>query len=188
MANQLKKISDFKSHLAGGGARANQFMCEILWPGSVGIAGTATDRAEFLIQATNLPGMTIGEVAVPFRGRNLYLAGDRTFEAWTITVLNDIEFTLRNAFEKWMNHINSMSDGSGEDNPLSYQAQCSVSQLDKAGDVVKTYNFKGMWPTTMSNIDVSAETNDALETFEVTLRYDWWEAGPSTDTAMSTTT
>ena len=98
MANRLKKISDFKSHLAGGGARANQFMCEILWPGSVGIAGTATDRAEFLIQATNLPGMTIGEVAVPFRGRNLYLAGDRTFEAWTITVLNDIEFTLRNAF------------------------------------------------------------------------------------------
>ena len=180
----VKTISGFKSVLAGGGARANQFAVVMNWPGAVSNHGTiSTPSAEdstFLISATNLPGMTIGEVAVPFRGRNLYLAGDRTFEAWTITVLNDIGFTLRNAFEVWMNGINSMSDNSGEEDPGSYQTDCSVSQLDKAGDFVKTYNFKGMWPTTLSNIDVSAETNDAIETFEVTLRYDYYEAGTVT--------
>ena len=176
----VKTISGFKSVLSGGGARANQFAVVMNWPGAVSNHGTITtpsaEDSSFLISATNLPGMTIGEVAVPFRGRNLYLAGDRTFEAWTITVLNDINFTLRNAFEVWMDHINSMSNNTGEEDPLSYQVDASVSQLDKAGGYVKTYNFEGLWPTTLSNIDVSAETNDAIETFEVTLRYDYFEA------------
>ena len=174
---QEYKISDFKSRLAGGGARANQFMVTMNWPGVIpAIPATATVDGAFLISATNLPGMTIGEVAVPYRGRNLYIAGDRTFEAWTITCLNDIDFTLRNAFEKWMDHINAMTDGKGASDPDTYQVNASVVQLDKQGLVVKTYNFKGMWPTTISNIDVSAETNDAIETFDVTLRYDYFEA------------
>ena len=187
----VRTISSFKAQLAGGGARANMFSVNLNWPGLLTEAQQpSTANAAFLISATNLPGMTIGEVAVPFRGRNLYLAGDRTFEAWTITVLNDIGFTIRNAFEIWMNGINSMSDNTGAEDPGDYQVQTSVSQLDKAGDFVKTYNFKGMWPTTLSNIDVSAETNDAVETFEVTLRYDYFEAATvaadgTTETAIT---
>ena len=167
-------VDDMKAKLVGGGARPNLFKVTMGFPSYV----TAdVSLASYMCKAASLPASTIAPIPVPFRGRQLQIAGDRTFEPWNITVINDTSFTIRNAFERWMDGINSMSDGSGEDIPGKYQVLASVSQLDRDAAVTKTYNFKGMWPTTLSNIDLSAETNDALETFEVTLRYDHWEAG-----------
>ena len=188
------ELSTFKTYLAGGGARANQFRIHMNWP--VGISGTtaahitgdATTALKYLCSATSLPGMTLGEVTVPFRGRNLYMAGDRTFEAWTITVLNDTDFKIRNAYETWINYINAMTDNSGTDAPAAYTATAHVYQLNRAGGRIKTYSFQGLWPTTISNIDVSAETNDAIETFDVTLRYNYWEATATDGETVASTT
>ena len=172
-------IDTFKNKLTGGGARANSFKVDMKFPGGLTGAGDATENMEFLCSAAQLPGQTIGEIQVPFRGRNLYVAGDRTFEAWTVTCYNDIEFSVRNMFEMWMNMINKMSDNSGTSTPSGYQASASVMQLNQAGTGIMTYTFQGMWPTTLGNIDVSYETTDAIETYDVTLRYNYFEAANS---------
>ena len=105
----MANINDFKATLKGGGARANQFQVTLPFPGFAAVGGESRTMS-YLCQATHLPGMTLGEVDVKFRGRSLYIAGDRTFEAWTTTIMNDTDFALRNAFERWMNAINAMSD------------------------------------------------------------------------------
>ena len=175
----MANINDFKATLKGGGARANQFQVTLPFPGFAAVGGE-TRVMSYLCQATNLPGMTLGEVDVKFRGRSLYIAGDRTFEAWTTTIMNDTDFMLRNAFERWMNEINAMSDNSGLENPADYMVDAFVDQLDRAGQVIKSYTFRGMWPLTIANIDVAYETNDAIETFYVTYRYQFFETNTTT--------
>ena len=175
----MANINDFKATLKGGGARANQFQVTMPFPGFAAVGGE-TRVMSFLCKATHLPGQTLGEVPVPFRGRNLYIAGDRTFEAWTTTIMNDTDFMLRNAFERWMNEINAMSDNSGLENPADYMVDAFVDQLDRAGQVIKSYTFRGMWPLTIANIDVAYETNDAIETFDVTYRYQFFETNTTT--------
>ena len=113
----LRKISDFKSKLTGGGARPNLFEVELAFPTAVAIENDVLQKARFLVKAAALPASTVAPIEVPFRGRILKIAGDRTFETWTITVLNDVDFVIRSAFEKWMNVINKLDDGSGVTNP-----------------------------------------------------------------------
>ena len=186
MANELNV---FRTKLEGGGARANQFKVVMTFPLSItGLTADQSTEMEYLCQAASLPGMVIGEVTVPFRGRNLFIAGDRTFEAWTVTIINDTDFKIRNGFEIWMNEINAMTDNSGTDAPAAYTATAHVYQLNRAGGRIKTYSFQGIWPTTISNIDLSSETNDAIETFDVTLRYDYWTASAGTHTGASAAT
>ena len=175
----MANINDFKATLKGGGARANQFQVTMPFPGFAAVGGE-TRTMSYLCQATNLPGMTIGEVDVKFRGRSLYIAGERTFENWTTTIMNDTDFMLRNAFERWMNAINSMSDNSGLENPSDYMVDAYVDQLDRAGQVIKSYTFRGMWPLTIGNIDVAYATNDEVETFDVTYRYQFFETNTTT--------
>jgi len=175
----MANINDFKSALKGGGARANQFQVTLPFPGFAAIGGE-TRVMSFLCTTTNLPGMTLAEIPVPFRGRNLYIAGDRTIDTWTTTILNDTDFLIRNAFERWMNEINAMSDNSGLENPSDYMVDAFVDQLDRAGQVIKSYTFRGMWPLTIANIDVAYETNDAIETFDVTYRYQFFETNTTT--------
>ena len=175
----MANINDFKATLKGGGARANQFQVTMPFPGFASVGGE-TRVMSYLCQATNLPGMTLGEVDVKFRGRSLYIAGDRTFEAWTTTIMNDTDFLIRNALERWMNGINSLSDNSGLENPSDYQVDAFVDQLDRAGQVIKSYTFRGLWPLTIGNIDVAYETNDAIETFDVTYRYQFFETNTTT--------
>jgi|TARA_B100001939_G_scaffold236121_1_gene203622 hypothetical protein len=170
----MATINDFKAVLAGGGARANQFQVTMPFPGFAA-AGGETRVMSFLCQATNLPGMTLGEVAVPFRGRQLYIAGDRTFEAWTTTIMNDTDFLIRNAMERWMNAINALSDNSGLENPSDYQVDAFVDQLDRAGEAIKSYTFRGLFPQTIAPIELGYDQNDAVETFEVTYRYQFFE-------------
>jgi hypothetical protein len=166
-------IDNFKSKLIGGGARPNLFKCTVNFPA---YAGGDTELASFLIKAANLPASVINPIVVPFRGRQLQIAGDRTFEPWTITVINDNDFKLRNAFERWMNGINRHATNTGFTNPSDYQVDMQVAQLDRAGNEVKVYTFRGAFPTNLSAIELSYDSTDAIEEFTVELQVQYWEA------------
>ena len=114
-------------------------------------------------------------IEVNFRGRILKIAGDRTFDTWTITVINDTDFVIRNAFEKWMNSINKLTDGTGLQNPTDYQKNAKVYQLDRDGSTLRTYEFYDLFPTNISQIDLSYETTDTLEEFTVEMQVHWWK-------------
>ena len=175
----MANINDFKAVLKGGGARGNQFQVTMPFPGFAAVGGEPRTMS-FLCKATNLPGMTLGEVPVPFRGRQLFIAGDRVFDAWSTTIMNDTDFLIRNAMERWMNGINALSDNSGLENPSDYQVDAFVDQLDRAGQVIKSYTFRGLWPLTVAPIELAYDGNDAVEEFEVTYRYQFFEANTTT--------
>ena len=179
----LRKISDFKSKLTGGGARPNLFEVELAFPNAVQIENDVLQKSRFLVKAAALPASTISPIEVPFRGRILKIAGDRTFETWTITVLNDVDFVIRSAFEKWMNIINSMEDATGVQNPDEYQKDAMVHQLDRDGGILRSYKFWDIFPTNISTIDLSYETTDTLEEFTVEMQVQWWEAYKGTSPA-----
>jgi hypothetical protein len=175
----MPNINDFKSRLAGGGARANQFKVTLPFPG-YSVVGGETQQMAFLCKAAQLPGSTVGEVAVPFRGRNLYISGEREFEPWTITILNDTDFLIRNGLERWMNGMNNMSDNEGLSNPVDYQVDAFIDQLDRNGAKIKSYTFRGMFLTSLSAIDVAYDTNNAVEEFQCTFRYQYFETDTTT--------
>ena len=163
----LRKITDFKSKLTGGGARPNLFEVELGFPGAVGVDNDTLQKSRFLVKAAALPASTVAPIDVPFRGRILKIAGDRTFETWTITVINDVDFSIRSAFEKWMNTINKMNDGTGLTNPEQYQSDAFVYQLGRDGGILRSYKFYDVFPTNISTIDLSYETTDTIEEFTV---------------------
>ena len=176
----LRKITDFKSKLTGGGARPNLFEVELAFPGAVGVDNDTLQKARFLVKAAALPASTVAPIDVPFRGRILKIVGDRTFETWTITVINDVDFSIRSAFEKWMNTINKVNDGTGLTDPEAYQADAYVYQLGRDGGILRSYHFYDVFPTNISTIDLSYETTDTLEEFTVELQVQWWEASNGT--------
>ena len=172
----MANIDDFKANLIGGGARANQFRVTITPPAGIAI-GLDVRRTSFLIQSAALPAMTLGEVAVPFRGRSIYVAGDRPeFEVWTTSVLNDTDFMVRNAMERWNNGINDLANNTGVTTPADYQTDLFVDQLDRDDVVLKSYIFRSAYPTGIGAIDLNVTTNDTIETFDVTWRYQHFEA------------
>ena len=174
----LRKISDFKSKLTGGGARPNLFEVVLAFPTSVAPVNEneVLQKSRFLVKAAALPSSTIAPVEIPFRGRILKVAGDRTFETWTITVINDTDFMIRSAMEKWMNTINKLDDASGITNPVDYQTDAMVHQLDRDGSTLRSYRFKSIFPTNISTIDLNYETTDTIEEFTVEMQVHYWEA------------
>src|SRR6056300_1190625 len=158
------RVDVLKARLSGGGARPNLFRAFINFPEYVG-GDTAT--TSFLCKAAQLPASVTNVIEVPFRGRQLKIAGDRTFETWTVTVINDTDFAIRDAMERWMNGINSHNANTGFNDPAEYQTDLSVEQLDKDGIVLKTYNFRSCFPTSIAAIELSYETVDAVEEFTV---------------------
>ena len=171
----MAAIDDFKANLIGGGARANQFRVTITPPPGIAI-GLDVRRASFLVTASNLPASTLGEVAVPFRGRNIYVAGDRPApETWTTTFFNDTDFMVRNAMERWHNGINNFADNTGVTNSADFQTDLFVEQLDRDETILKSYIFRNAFPLTIAQIDLSNEEATAIETFEVTWRYQHFE-------------
>lgn len=162
----MATIDEFKSNLRGGGARANQF--KVIFPTNVvGIPRTS----EFLCKAAALPGQTVTEIPVPFRGRNLYVAGDREFETWDSTFINDTDFAIRNAVESWLNKMNNLVTGDGAANVNDYTATMTIQQLGRDSQVLKTYILDNCMPTVVAPIDLSMETTNAIEEFAVTWRY-----------------
>src|SRR5210317_414541 len=156
-------VDDFKSKLRGGGARPNLFQATVNFPA---YAGGDVELTSFLCEAAQLPASTMGLVTVPFRGRQLKIAGDRTFEPWTVTVINDTDFTVRDSMERWMNGMNAHSANTGLVNPIDYQADLIVDQLDRDESVIKRYNFRGAFPITVGSISLDYDTRDQIEVFD----------------------
>ena len=172
----MANIDDFKANLIGGGARSNQFRVTITAPTGIAI-GLDVRRTSFLVRSANLPAMSLGEIPIAFRGRNIYIAGDRTFdEQWTTTFFNDTDFMIRNAMERWSNGINDLADNTGVIAPADYQTDLTVEQLDRDDTVLKSYIFRSAWPVAVSSIDLTSENATAIEEFSVTWRYQHFEA------------
>jgi len=172
----LRTITQFKSKLTGGGARSNLFEVALQFPDIARVSSNILDKSRFLVKAAALPASTINPLNVAFRGRTLKVAGDRTFESWTITVINDTDFALRSAFENWMNKINRLSNNTGETDPALYQADAIVYQLDRDGTTLRSYYFHDIFPTNMSSIQLAYENSDSIQEFTVEMQILWWEA------------
>ena len=172
----MANIDDFKANLLGGGARAKQFRVTITPPPGISI-GLDVRRTSFLVRASSLPALTLGEITVPFRGRSIYIAGDRTFdETWSTTFLNDTDFMIRTAMERWSNGINDLANNTGVVAPADYQTDLTVEQMDRDDTVLKSYIFRSAWPVGVTAIDLTSDAADAIEEFEVTWRYQHFEA------------
>ena len=185
-----RTIDKFKSRLTGGIARPNLFEVVLAFPdGTVDASVSDIDpKTRFLVKAAALPASNIAPISVPFRGRQLKIAGDRTFDEWTITVINDTDFAIRGSFERWMNSMSKVSDNAGNINPEDYTKDAYVYQLGRSGvdsasqsseqnmPVLRTYKFYSIFPTNVSQIDLSYDSSDAVEEFTVTLQVQWWEA------------
>ena len=171
----LRTISNFKSKLTGGGARANLFEVVLTFPDTAQPDSAVLDKARFLVKGANLPASNVAQIEVPFRGRVLKIAGDRTFDSWTVTVINDTDFAIRSAFEKWQNTINRLSDNTGLTNPADYQADAYVYQLDRDGSTLRSYRFYDTFPTQVGPIELSYDAQGVQE-FTVELQVQYWEA------------
>jgi len=170
-------VDDMKAKLVGGGARPNLFKVTMAFPSYV----TANvELASYMVKATSMPASTIAPITVPFRGRQLQVAGDRTFDPWSVTIINDTDFNVRNSFEQWMNGINQHKQNTGLTQPSSYMADMIVEQLDKDGTVEKTYNIRGTFPTNLGAIELNYESENAIEEFEVELQVQYWESDKTT--------
>jgi len=163
----MATIDEFKAYLEGGGARANQFRVTLTSP----VGEINGELASFLVKTTSLPGQTITDVPVNYRGRILYVAGDRTFDPWTTTVINDTNFELRDGFERWMNRINELRFSTGVNNVSDYTADLTVTQLDRDDNPLKRYIMRNCWPTNVGAIELNYDTVSDIETFEVSWRY-----------------
>ena len=142
----------------------------------VNAAGDA--KLPFMAKAAQIPASTIGTIEVPYFGRKIKIAGDRTFAEWTVTIVNDEDFLIRNSMEEWMQSINSHLGNVrkfGAASPLLYKQNAQVVQYSKTGLPVRQYTFNGMWPIEVSTIDLAWESTDAIEEFTVTFQYDFWE-------------
>ena len=171
-------VNEFRSQMVGDGARPNLFEVSMPFPG-FSAPGNAQTKLTFMCKTAQLPGSTINAVPVQYFGRELKFVGNRTFADWTLTVINDEDFVIRNAFERWMNGINSHS--LNVRNPVAlapggYTVDGEVTQFGKTGDQLKRYKFLGLFPTDLTPIDVDWGSNDTIEEFSITLAYQWWES------------
>ena len=179
-----RSITDFRSRLKGGGTRANLFEVQMAFPTylSVSDENETINDIPFLVKAAEIPASNIGNIPVPFRGRVLPIAGDRTFDPWTVTIINDTNFRLRDVMEKWSDSINDLQTAQGRTNPEEYQTKASVIQLDrlgkKPGDTIRelrTYDFTGIYPNVVSSIPLDHGATDTIEEFQVTFNYLFYE-------------
>ena len=198
-----KTLTNFKSRLRGGGARNNLF--EVTLPSFPAAAeefwgegeNESNTKFSFLCKAAQLPASTIASVAVPFRGRELKVAGDRTFEPWTVTIINDEDFGLRTSFEAWMNKLSKLNDATGVTNPTSYMTNAYVKQLGRGAErftgentggessVLRTYKFYDIFPTNVSAIDLSYDSTNTIEEFQVEFQVQYFTIGETEESAAS---
>ena len=167
-------INDMRAQLPLGGARPALFQVTITNP----VAPIADLKVPFLTVRAEIPASTLGNIAIPYFGRKIYIAGDRTFQPWTVQIINDEDFLIRNAMEQWNNSINAYEGnisqlGSGA--PALYKSQATVTQFGKAGEVLRIYQFNGIFPVEVSNIGLDWNAQDQIEEFNVTFLYDNFE-------------
>ena len=182
-----RSIIDFRSRLKGGGARSNLFEVQMAFPDFAKPVNEALNDIPFLVKAAEIPASNLGNIPVPFRGRVLPVAGDRTFDPWTVTIINDTNFRLRDVMERWSDGINDIQTAQGTTNPEEYQTQAKVLQLsrgiDTSGKVVsnsnipilREYDFIGIYPNVVSSIPLDHGATDQIEEFQVTFNYLYYE-------------
>lgn len=174
-------VNEFRSQMTGDGARPNLFEVSMPFP-AFSSPENAQQKLTFMCKTAQLPGATLGVVPVQYFGRELKFTGNRTFADWVVTVINDEDFIVRNAFERWMNGINSHRlniRNPGALSPSSYSVDGDVTQFGKSGSTLKRYKFIGLFPTDITPIDVDWGANDTIEEFSVTFSYQWWESADS---------
>lgn len=201
-----RTISGFKERLTGGGSRSNLFEVSIpSFPQELQQLWKAGSRNEietfsFLCKSANLPASNIASIDVPFRGRIMKVAGDRTIDPWTVTIINDENFRLRTAFELWMNAISKLDNNTGITNPTNYMTDAYVYQLGRGArsglestnnalgseidrvnggtvEPLRTYKFYDIFPTNVSEIALSYDSENEIEEFTVEFQVQWWSAG-----------
>jgi hypothetical protein len=178
----MANIDSFKANMIGGGARANQFFVSLTFPSYVSAGGLASAKGQFVCKGAQLPASSIDNTPVNFRGRQVNFAGERTFAPWTVTVLNDNDFLIRNSMEAWMNGINSNVNNTGLINPAQYQVDMEVFQLDRNGNQIKAYKFVDAFPVEVSTIELNFDSNNQIEEFTTTFQYNYWTSTSSTST------
>ena len=178
-----RNITEFRSRMTGGGARSNLFEVEITFPEGIAVNNSdLSDKVPFLVKAAEIPASNLGNIPVPYRGRVLPIAGDRTFDPWTVTVINDTDFLIRDAMEKWSNSINDIQTAQGSINPEVYQTSARVFQKSREGNGpsdtekdLRIYKFEGIYPNVVSSIPLDFGATDQIEEFQVTFNYLFYE-------------
>ena len=172
----MAKLSEFVGALKEGGVRANQF--EVIITNSPGVVKSQLSKDfTFLCKGTSVPAMAIGEIAVPYRGKQIYVAGERTYDTWAITVFSDRDLSMRNSFEMWQSHLHDIGQTTGRDDigeqPSKYYGEALVKQLDRNDNVLRVYKLHNVWPTSVDTMEFGYDTNDAILEFGVTFRYNY---------------
>jgi len=168
-------INQFKSELVGGGARPSLFQVQITNP----IDGGADVKVPFMVRSAGIPASTLGSYELPYFGRTVKYAGDRVFEDWAVTVINDEDFAIRNAMEAWMNAINS-HDSNTRALPQDYKSNALITQFSKDGSPLRTYVFEGLFPIAVDGIGMDWDARDQIEEYGVTFQYDMWRVEGNT--------
>ena len=182
-----RSIVDFRSRMKGGGARSNLFEVQMAFPDFAKPVSEALNDIPFLVKAAEIPASNIGNIPVPFRGRILPIAGDRTFDPWTVTIINDTNFRLRDVMERWSDGINDIQTAQGTIDPETYQQTAKVLQLSRGKSsntkivsssnipVLREYDFIGIYPNVVSSIPLDHGATDQIEEFQVTFNYLYYE-------------
>lgn len=168
-------INQFKSELVGGGARPTLFQVQITNP----IDPAADVKIPFLVRSAGIPASSVGSYEVSYFGRAVKYAGDRVFDDWTVTVINDEDFAIRNALEAWSNAINS-HDGNTRALPQDYKSNALITQFGKDGSPLRTYVFEGLFPVAIDGIGMDWDARDQIEEYGVTFQYDLWRVEGNT--------
>ena len=180
-------VSEFKSALKQGGARPSLFNVEFQYPSTLTTIPSPINQAAFLVKATTIPASTIGSYDVFYHGKAIHVAGDRSFDTWDTTIINDEDFGIRNTLENWMgsisNHkLNTRDKGvfdTSEGDVAKYKTTLQVQQFSKAGDDLRTYIFSGAWPSALSTINLDWSSQE-IEEFTCTWMYDSWFVSAAT--------
>lgn len=174
-------INQFKSELVGGGARPSLFQVQITNP----ILGVSDFKIPFMVKTAALPASSVGQYVVPYFGRQIKYAGDRVFQPWTVTIINDEDFAIRNSMEAWSNAINSHVSNTRA-LPQQYKSDAIITQYGKDGSTLRIYNFEGIFPVDIEQIQMAWQATDEIQEFSVTFEYDLWTiVGGSTGNSVT---
>jgi hypothetical protein len=176
-------VTEFRANMIGDGARPNLFSVSLVFPTIATNAVAAGQKTSFLAKSAQLPGSSVGTVPMFYFGRELKFAGNRTFAQWSLQIINDEDFIIRNSLESWMNAINSHAGNlrnAAAASSSGYTVDALVTQYGKTGNTLKQYKFVGVFPIDLGAIDLDWGSNDAIEEYSVTFDYQWWESVPTT--------
>ena len=171
-------VNEFSGALKGGGARSSLFQVNITNPAN----GIADSIVPFMTKGAQVPAATLGTIEVPYFGRQVKIAGNRTYAEWTPTIINDEDMSIRNAMEQWNHSINSIQGNlraTAGSSPSLYKASAQVTQFSKTGDILRVYDFVGLYPSEVGTIDLAWDA-ETIQEYTVTFQYDYWQISGGT--------